>query len=132
MQALKHSYEIRISRWNDFRQHIAARAKMQFGAYLANRDFGGRLSFDHEKLRLKLRVTTAAAAAGEKGKGADALSGGEKSFSTICFLLTMWEAIGAPIRCLDEFVRHPLPCDFADRAQDVFMVISLFPLDGIH
>lgn len=28
------------------------------------------------------------------------LSGGEKSFSTICLLLSLWESIGCPIRCL--------------------------------
>ncbi|CAH1756354.1 7503_t:CDS:10 [Entrophospora sp. SA101] len=31
------------------------------------------------------------------------LSGGEKSFSVICLLLSLWEAMGCPIRCLDEF-----------------------------
>lgn len=56
-----------------------------------------------------------------KGRDTKGLSGGEKSFSTICLLLSMWEgkqlvkpidllfgqltpltAMGAPIRCLDE------------------------------
>lgn len=36
-------------------------------------------------------------------KDPKALSGGEKSFATICLLLSLWEAIGCPIRCLDEF-----------------------------
>jgi len=31
------------------------------------------------------------------------LSGGEKSFSTICLLLSLWDAIGCPIRCLGGF-----------------------------
>ncbi|KAJ5573064.1 hypothetical protein N7450_010048 [Penicillium hetheringtonii] len=37
------------------------------------------------------------------GRGAKTLSGGEKSFSQICLLLALWEAMGSPIRCLDEF-----------------------------
>ncbi len=44
------------------------------------------------------------------GKGKDktkadnkGLSGGEKSFTTICLLLSIWEAMGCPIRALDEF-----------------------------
>jgi hypothetical protein len=35
-------------------------------------------------------------------RGPKTLSGGEKSFSTICLLLSLWEAMGSPIRCLDE------------------------------
>lgn len=41
-----------------------------------------------------------------KDKDPKALSGGEKSFSTICLLLALWESIGCPIRCLGTL---PLP-----------------------
>lgn len=41
--------------------------------------------------------------ASDKGRQTKTLSGGEKSFSTICLLLSIWEAMGSPIRCLDEF-----------------------------
>lgn len=37
-----------------------------------------------------------------QGRATHGLSGGEKSFSTICLLLAIWEAMGAPIRALDE------------------------------
>lgn len=36
-------------------------------------------------------------------KDSRALSGGERSFSTICFIMSMWETMEAPFRCLDEF-----------------------------
>lgn len=39
-----------------------------------------------------------------RGRQTKTLSGGEKSFSTICLLLALWEAMGAPIRCLDELL----------------------------
>lgn len=35
------------------------------------------------------------------------LSGGEKSFSTICLLLSLWESIGCPIRCLGAYHYSP-------------------------
>jgi hypothetical protein len=40
--------------------------------------------------------------AGTQGRDKDprSLSGGEKSFATICLLLSLWESIGCPIRCL--------------------------------
>ena len=36
------------------------------------------------------------------GRQTKTLSGGEKSFSTICLLLALWDAMGTPVRCLDE------------------------------
>ena len=38
----------------------------------------------------------------DKGRQTSTLSGGEKSFSTICLLIALWDAMGSPIRCLDE------------------------------
>jgi len=50
-------------------------------------------------LQVEPDITRASAA----GRQTKTLSGGEKSFSTICLLLSLWEAMGSPIRCLDEF-----------------------------
>lgn len=36
-------------------------------------------------------------------KDARSLSGGEKSYSTICLLLALWDSMFTPFRCLDEF-----------------------------
>ena len=36
-------------------------------------------------------------------KDPKSLSGGERSFSTVALLLSMWEVAGCPIRCLDEW-----------------------------
>ena len=36
-------------------------------------------------------------------KNTKALSGGERSFTTVCFIMSLWEAMEAPFRCLDEF-----------------------------
>ncbi|KAM0745665.1 P-loop containing nucleoside triphosphate hydrolase protein [Meredithblackwellia eburnea MCA 4105] len=106
VRALRAAYDERIMKWQDFRTAIANRAKMQFLYHLSNRGFTGKLTFDHDKQKLLLKVQTDELEKGatqSRQKDAKSLSGGEKSFSTICLLLTMWEAVGCPIRCLDEF-----------------------------
>ncbi|KXN81796.1 Structural maintenance of chromosomes protein 6 [Leucoagaricus sp. SymC.cos] len=95
----------RYARWEGFRRHIALRTKVVFQYHLSQRGYFGKLLFDHEKRQLVLKVQTddQASQADQKEKDPRSLSGGEKSFSTICLLLALWESIGCPIRCLDEF-----------------------------
>lgn len=66
------------------------------------RGYEGRLKFSHQKQRLDIQVKTDEAVQAAR-KDAKSLSGGEKSFSTVAFLLTLWESVNCPIRGLDEF-----------------------------
>ncbi|KAJ7147173.1 P-loop containing nucleoside triphosphate hydrolase protein [Mycena crocata] len=104
-KALKASLIVRLARWQEFRRHIALRCKLVFGYHLSQRGYYGKVLFDHEKGTLQLKVQTDDQAATQGGRDKDprSLSGGEKSFSTICLLLSLWESIGCPLRCLDEF-----------------------------
>lgn len=110
---IKRSLDYRLKMWHEFRRHIALRARGSFTYHLDTRGYEGKLFFNHDAAKLSLRVITdtaqnpAAAEEGSsgvrRGKDPRSLSGGEKSFATICLLLSLWEAIGCPIRCLDEF-----------------------------
>ena len=31
------------------------------------------------------------------------LSGGERSITTVCFLISIWDQVQTPLRCMDEF-----------------------------
>lgn len=93
-----------------FQRLICVRAKNNFVRHLSERDFTGKLSFKHDEKELHTHVTPADVQANMKGTGKGkkstdnkVLSGGEKSFTTICLLLSIWEAMGCPIRALDEF-----------------------------
>ncbi|KGO65461.1 RecF/RecN/SMC [Penicillium italicum] len=102
-QALKDTLQNRKKRWEIFRSHISSRAKAQFTYLLSERSFRGRLLADHTNKLLDLQVEPDITKDDSTGRGAKTLSGGEKSFSQVCLLLSLWEAMGSPIRCLDEF-----------------------------
>ncbi|KAG7088218.1 hypothetical protein E1B28_012235 [Marasmius oreades] len=101
---LKASVMARMKRWQDFRLHIALRCRLVFTYNLSQRGYYGSIKFDHAGQELSLHVKTEdQASSNARDKEIHALSGGEKSFSTICLLLSLWESIGCPLRCLDEF-----------------------------
>ncbi|KAI4202567.1 MAG: hypothetical protein LQ350_002510 [Teloschistes chrysophthalmus] len=101
-QLLKTTLVNRKERWKVFQRAITARARVQFMWMLSERSFRGKLLANHKEKKLDLNVEPDPTKVG-KGREAKTLSGGEKSFSTICLLLSLWDAMGAPVRCLDEF-----------------------------
>ncbi|EGN98430.1 hypothetical protein SERLA73DRAFT_55249 [Serpula lacrymans var. lacrymans S7.3] len=108
-KALTQSLITRLQKWQEFRRHIALRCKHVFQYHLSNRGYYGKVLFDHinQTLQLKVRLlvvqTDDQTATQGRDKDPRSLSGGEKSFSTICLLLSLWDSIGCPLRCLDEF-----------------------------
>ena len=54
---------------------------------------------------MDVNESTAKKKGSKKLKAGDikSLSGGEKSYSTICLLLALWDAMDVPFRALDEF-----------------------------
>lgn len=93
----------RRDRWKQFRSQISLRAMVGFQYLLSERTFRGRLKFDHNNKALEMAVQPDRNAQDGGGRQTKTLSGGEKSFATICLLLALWDAMGSPIRCLDEF-----------------------------
>uniref|UniRef100_A0A8C5HJG2 Structural maintenance of chromosomes protein 6 n=1 Tax=Gouania willdenowi TaxID=441366 RepID=A0A8C5HJG2_GOUWI len=92
----------RLQVYADLRSFMSARCKYYFDSMLAQRGYSGSMTFDHKKETLSISVQP------KKGKKNDSgdmrsLSGGERSFSTVCFVLSLWAITEAPFRCLDEF-----------------------------
>ncbi|RDA93406.1 hypothetical protein CP533_1990 [Ophiocordyceps camponoti-saundersi (nom. inval.)] len=101
--SLKRAIEHRLHLWRQFQRQISARVRIQFNYLLSERGFRGKIDLDHRARRINIHVEPDETRRSSSGRSTKTLSGGEKSFSSICMLLSIWEAIGSPIRCLDEF-----------------------------
>ncbi|XP_070842869.1 structural maintenance of chromosomes protein 6 [Chaetodon trifascialis] len=92
----------RLQVYTELRRFLSARCKYYFDSMLAQRGYTGSMTFDHKNETLSISVQPG------QGNRADlndmrSLSGGERSFSTVCFVLSLWAITEAPFRCLDEF-----------------------------
>lgn len=101
--SLANALKNRKVRWKHFRDDISVRARVTFTHLLSERRFQGQLQVDHNKKALEMGVQPDINVKDGTNRQTKTLSGGEKSFATICLLLALWDAMGSPIRCLDEF-----------------------------
>ncbi|KEY64368.1 hypothetical protein S7711_06397 [Stachybotrys chartarum IBT 7711] len=103
IMSLKRAIEHRLHLWRQFQRQISARIRIQFNYLLSERGFRGKIDLDHRARKVNIQIEPDETRKSSAGRNTKTLSGGEKSFSSICMLLSVWEAIGSPIRCLDEF-----------------------------
>ncbi|KAK0714317.1 P-loop containing nucleoside triphosphate hydrolase protein [Apiosordaria backusii] len=102
-ERLKHTLSLRLDKWRKFQRYISSQSRANFIYLLSERGFRGKLLLDHERRALDLQVEPDKTEKRANGRSTKTLSGGEKSFASICLLLAIWEAMGSPLRCLDEF-----------------------------
>ncbi|KAJ8410183.1 hypothetical protein AAFF_G00201640 [Aldrovandia affinis] len=88
--------------YTELRMYLSVRCKYYFDSMLSQRGYTGKMTFDHKNEALLISVQPGD---GDKAALNDmrSLSGGERSFSTVCFVLSLWAIAEAPFRCLDEF-----------------------------
>ncbi|NXT85516.1 SMC6 protein, partial [Zapornia atra] len=88
--------------YHQFLRLLSLRCKLYFDHFLRIRACSGKILFDHKNEALSITVQPR-----EEDRAAlndmRALSGGERSFSTVCFILSLWSITESPFRCLDEF-----------------------------
>ncbi|GAB1317271.1 Structural maintenance of chromosomes protein 6 [Madurella fahalii] len=102
-ERLRETLSLRLDKWRKFQRYISSQSRANFIYLLSERGFRGKLLLDHERKALDLQVEPDRTERRAAGRSTKTLSGGEKSFSSICLLLAIWEAMGSPLRCLDEF-----------------------------
>ncbi|KAG8299288.1 Structural maintenance of chromosomes protein 6 [Homalodisca vitripennis] len=82
---------------------MSTSARHNFHMYLTERDFDGWLKFDFSEKTLNIIVRHQAETDLAVQTNTSSLSGGEKSFSTVAFIMAMWQEVKLPFHFLDEF-----------------------------
>jgi len=101
---LKVSFAQRYKHWCREVKNKGKQAALDFNLRLSRKQHAGTLVFDHDNETLKLDVARNSQDTKAKSTSdARNLSGGERSFTTLCFELAMWEFCETPFRVLDEF-----------------------------
>ncbi|XP_019154834.1 PREDICTED: structural maintenance of chromosomes protein 6B-like [Ipomoea nil] len=93
-------------RWNKFQRNASLLKRQltwQFNGHLGKKGISGKIIVDYEKKTLSIEVTMPQDASSISVQDTRGLSGGERSFSTLCFALALHEMIEAPFRAMDEF-----------------------------
>ena len=94
--------QIRLNKHKELQDMIIIRASNYFQTHLSKRNYSGRIRFDAKSETLTLDVTTNKL--NKQGtQNTCTLSGGERSYITVCFIMSLWETMESPFRCLDEF-----------------------------
>jgi len=103
VNALISDIKERKKRWKLFRAHIAFTTNITFDEMLNKKGSSGQIEFLHEDRRLKLVVQKDNTNEMSQTKDVKALSGGERSFTTLSLLLALGESLETPFRVMDEF-----------------------------
>ncbi|KAL3837884.1 hypothetical protein ACJIZ3_022475 [Penstemon smallii] len=93
-------------RWGKYQKTALGLAKQltwHFSGHLRKKGIQGNIKVHYEEQTLSIEVTMPQDASSSTVKDTRGLSGGERSFSTLCFALTLHEMTEAPFRAMDEF-----------------------------
>ena len=105
---LENDMKNRRKRWRQFRKHIVRMTNESFDEFLQKKGSSGELEFEHPKDgaehgTLNLVVQKSNEDSTSQTKDVKALSGGERSFTTLALLLALGERLETPFRVMDEF-----------------------------
>ncbi|ELA42670.1 uncharacterized protein VICG_00422 [Vittaforma corneae ATCC 50505] len=90
----------RRARRDEIKEKDTEEAMRMFKEYTMRSGYVGEMAIDHENKRLDLKMKVHnSCITGSKST----LSGGERSFAGLCFLLSMWKCFKCPVKVLDEF-----------------------------
>ncbi|CAG9809549.1 unnamed protein product [Chironomus riparius] len=103
---LKKLTSLRESRYmyvRKLRQHMSLRMKHKFHQLMQLRNYSAEIEIDHKEQKLQLKIIPRDGEVEGAVSNTKALSGGERSYSTVSFLLSLWSCVDHPFYFLDEY-----------------------------
>ncbi|XP_033215267.1 structural maintenance of chromosomes protein 6 isoform X2 [Belonocnema kinseyi] len=88
--------------YREMKRQIGQKVQEAFKNVLSLRKYKGSIKIDHKEKTLELEVNPQNDAK-RPTNDAKSLSGGERSYSTVAFILALWDCTGLPFYFLDEF-----------------------------
>jgi len=92
--------DARRDKYKALRERNSRIVQKHFQNYLARKNFKGEVEFNHKKELLLMRIEPKE---GDKCEDVRQLSGGERSFTTLCLLMSLGHVIESPFRVMDEY-----------------------------
>ncbi|XP_075992354.1 structural maintenance of chromosomes 6 [Anticarsia gemmatalis] len=82
---------------------IARRVQHSFQAILKLRGYSGRMDIDNGRGALEIVCSGRESSARRHAASTSSLSGGERSYSTVAFIMALWDCVELPFCFMDEF-----------------------------
>ncbi|KAK9095454.1 hypothetical protein Scep_026923 [Stephania cephalantha] len=102
-EACQKALELRQSKFNRNASLLKRQLTWQFNGHLRKKGISGNIKVNYEEKTLSVEVKMPQDASSKTVRDTRGLSGGERSFSTLCFALALHEMTEAPFRAMDEF-----------------------------
>ncbi|KAK4770308.1 hypothetical protein SAY87_030840 [Trapa incisa] len=101
--ACERALAMRQSKFEESRSSLKSGLRREFLAHLKKKGFSGGINIDFKEKTLSVEVKMPQDASQDNVHDTRGLSGGERSFSTLCFSLALHGMVESPFRAMDEF-----------------------------
>nr|XP_049691975.1 structural maintenance of chromosomes protein 6 isoform X1 [Helicoverpa armigera]XP_049692586.1 structural maintenance of chromosomes protein 6-like isoform X1 [Helicoverpa armigera] len=82
---------------------VARYVQQSFQSILLLRNYSGRMEMDHVRGTLEVLCTARETSEERRANTTLSLSGGERSYSTVAFIMALWDCVEIPFCFMDEF-----------------------------
>ncbi|CAN1180478.1 Structural maintenance of chromosomes protein 6B [Linum perenne] len=103
LEACEKALNLRWSKFGSTRNSTKSVLTWNFNGHLGKKGISGNIKIDYEGKTLAVEVKMPQDASNSSVRDTRGLSGGERSFSTLCFTLSLHAMIESPFRAMDEF-----------------------------